>query len=295
MTSKKSQQKSEKSSSLKKDELSQNDSSSNDSNQELKKQQISARERLESLQPTDWYVKGGYKNYVSQVMADTPAQVIATIAAQFPGSMTRFDAISRAYELLEMAASAKHAIDSGQVYTSGMVFLEHHKVIEDLRREREKEKIIAVGDNTTYGRPGPVIECDGEKYYRFNDVLKNLMPKIKLVLEREQRFINWWASVKSIGVKESNIQIVTWKQTGLIPFDVYKMAYPSWLDWWEDHVSNTRGIVRNEAVQRRNAATQNANAGATAMAEVKKEEAVAAQENARPRSLVKKQNPPSAL
>ncbi len=293
MTEKKSQEKSEKSSSSNKNEHSQNESPSSASIKEIEKKLISAREQLESLQPTDWYVNGGYKNYVSQVMADTPAQVVATIAAQFPVSMTRFQAISRAYELLEMAASAKHAIDSGQVYTTGMVFLEHHGVVENIRREREREKIIAVGDNTNYGRPGPVTERDGKKHYRFNDVLKNLMPKVERVLEREQRFIEWWASTQSVGVKESNIQINTWKQAGLIPADVYKMAYPSWLDWWEDHVSSLRGKVKKEAIQERNAATQNTSAGATAMTEVKREKAVAVQENARQPASVKKKGKPA--
>jgi hypothetical protein len=186
--------------------------------------------------------------YLETVMPQIPIEVVAGIAAQIPIEVKADIAIGRAYQLLEMAAAARQAISQKLPYGVGTNLLALQWAIseQELPRLRKKREEICQ-NQPDIRKAGPIVQYQNAPYYNYNKALKSLMPKVQLVLEREQRFIEWCSDTMGITEKKANVAVQGWKGIKLIPAFVYLSASKNWLYWWKDNISSTRSKANKRA------------------------------------------------
>jgi hypothetical protein len=173
-------------------------------------------------------------------LAGIPANTVAAIAASLPADWDPLQAITRAYELLELATVAQNSLAAGNA-------LEHS--LEDCQnligsRKRLSNWKKLVREKIPLIRPtidgGPFAESS----YGYEDVLRNLVSTVDNQLDRENRFAEWLAYRRGIDIKEANRQLIHWRTAGTIPGEVYIEARENWIPWWEAKLSETRRLAR---------------------------------------------------
>ena len=157
-------------------------------------------------------------------------EVLANIAARFPVTISPYEAITRAYILLEVADFVCKSLKAGKNIDTGIeCYFEASQI--SLLRKINKHVV-----------PQDLIKSDGKYGYLpipFDTALSRLIGTHTKKIDREPRFRRFLPVFLNQGSFENNgeecsavnSEIFKWKENG-IPLDTLNSIWKKYSDWW---------------------------------------------------------------
>lgn len=183
-----------------------------------------------------------YDDVIRLKLPKVPFQTVAEIASRFSSDILPEDAVERAFKILEFSIAGNHATSINEHYSSGIKYVLFNHLLETGRKIECKNKRRVdtnLSDSHFTNSDFGLIHND-ELCFKHNVVLKNLMPQVERVVDREKRFAEWFLETSKLSNVEAQKLLKKWQTEKLIPSDVYLTACIVWREWWEQKERNRR-------------------------------------------------------